>query len=117
MRDKQKYLEIRQKIIKPTMERLKTEYEAKGYKCQIGAIKPPDVTEGSRQGTRIIRSTYGAISLTVYDEDSSLGTVSIFLSDSGSVVVKEMDVIFGHKYNLDEITPEVVENEIRKVFG
>ena len=117
MNGHQKYLELRETAIRPAMEKLKAEYEAQDYKCSIGEIKPPDITNGSRKGTVVVRSTFGALSLTRKQIVNDIEhTVSIFLSDGGSVDLIKMGVRYHRSFKFDEITPELIEKEIREAF-
>ncbi len=117
MSDMERYLELREKIIRPAMEKLKAEYEAQGYICSIGAIKRKDETSESHQGTKVIRSTCEGISLSrTQVSTNNKQTVSVSLSDGGSVLLGNVAVMGYRHFKLDEVTSELIEKAIGEAF-
>ncbi len=121
-----KYLEIRDKVIRPALEELIDEYEADDYECSIGTEKPPSMSSGvkvRRRGSKPGRiafeaiSLYGAISFTRTDTDDNTKTVSIFSSDGNLVIFMKLPTGSRKRIHLDELTPERVKEEVRKILG
>ena len=120
MTNKDEYMELREKIIRPIMEKLKYEYELQGYKFSISIIKPPNTSKRAtriHRGVSVFGSTFGGIYLSKRLSDKISQTISVYLSDAGSVVVKRLNALSFNSLNLDKITSELIEKEIRKVFG
>ncbi len=95
-----KYLEIRDTIIRPALEELKEEYESLGYYCHIATQRPQRVISFSREVSDFVQDT-----------------VSIFLSNCGWVIFSRLNVLYSSRLGLDEITPERVKEKIREALG
>jgi hypothetical protein len=110
----QNWYKLRETVVRPVMEKLKNEYEAQGHESSIGTEKPPDVSSKAIRSQRELsatRRTFGAISLR-----RNHHVVSIFLTDSGDVVLKKLKAVHSQSFKLNEISPDLIEESIREAF-
>lgn len=120
MSDAERYLELRDRIIEPVMQKLKFEYEGIGHKCEIDYSKRiKDITRVTRRGLEVVRSFEGQISLTRKNIENDILVTETVCLDKDTVVLTRTRprVIGGSTYfKLDEITPDIIENKIRDRF-
>ena len=120
MSDVDRYLELRDRIIEPVMQKLKFGYEAQGYKCEIDYSKCiKDITQDTREGLKVVRSFDGQISLTRKNiENGILVTATVYLDKDivGLTRTRPRSLDGSTYFKLDEITSDIIENKIRNII-
>ncbi len=113
------YLDIKNRIIRPALEKLKKEYDAQGYRCSIGSQGHPVGRSSARDSGRdssSVRSAIGPISLSRRQGSNVPDTVSIYFTGSDAVIIRALDVLDYESVLLDDITLDRVKEEVRKVL-